>query len=130
MSDPLRRPRTLAEVAEWSGSLPEFGLHMRDFLHHFQRLAALECLAEAPSLLAARFPQGEVADAYLAAVAATLADSLQKPRPRWVWDPSRFLEKPWFASPGPHLRATLLLESPAGFRERNLFVSANALSVA
>ena len=33
----------------------------------------------------------------------------------------------WFASPGAALRATLLLESPAAFRERNFFVSENAL---
>jgi hypothetical protein len=38
------------------------------------------------------------------------------------------LRTPWFAWPGPSLRATLLAESPAPFRERNLFVSANALT--
>ena len=36
--------------------------------------------------------------------------------------------QPWVAWPGAALRATLLAESPAPFRERNLFVSANALS--
>lgn len=35
-----------------------------------------------------------------------------------------------FASPGRHMRALLLVESPAQFRERNRFVTANALSVA
>jgi len=40
----------------------------------------------------------------------------------------RKLHKPWFASPLAALRATLLLESPVGFRSRNLFVSENALT--
>jgi hypothetical protein len=40
------------------------------------------------------------------------------------------LPTPWFATPGRAMRATLILESPASFRERNLLVTANALSVA
>jgi hypothetical protein len=35
---------------------------------------------------------------------------------------------PWFAAKSPNLKAILLQESPAAFRVRNLFVSANALS--
>jgi len=38
------------------------------------------------------------------------------------------MKTPWFAAKSPNLKAILLQESPAAFRVRNLFVSANALS--
>jgi hypothetical protein len=117
-------------VAEWSTSFEDFAFHVRDFLHHFQASPAMDGLMEAPALLAERFAQGQIADAYLAAVAVELAHHLRQPRPAWTQAPERFCRLPWFASHGPHMRATLLLESPPGFRERNLFVSSNALSVA
>ena len=69
-----------------------------------------------------------MADAYLAAVAVSLAREIREPPPSWAWAEDRKLRRPWFAWPGPALRATLLAESPAPFRERNLFVSANVLS--
>ena len=52
------------------------------------------------------------------------------PRPGWSTEPERYLHSPGFASPGSSICACLLLESPGPFRERNLFVTANALSVA
>jgi hypothetical protein len=85
-------------------------------------------LAEEPERLAARYGEGEVGDAYLAAVAVSLAREIREPPPSWAWHDSRKLRRPWFAHPGRALRATLLAESPVPFRERNLFVSANALS--
>ena len=48
--------------------------------------------------------------------------------PAWIGDETRKLHRPWFASPLAALRAVLLLESPPGFRARNLFVSQYALS--
>jgi hypothetical protein len=48
--------------------------------------------------------------------------------PDWVFKPGRALKRPWFASTLASLRAVLIHESPATFRARNLFVSANALS--
>ncbi len=87
-------------------------------------------VAETPSLLRGLFEQGDIADAYLAATAAALAAQLGEARPEWTEAPERYLRQPWFASPGASMRACLLLESPAAFRERNLFVTANALSVA
>lgn len=125
----LKRPRSLQEVAEWTTSFQEFGFHTKDFLHHFQSSPGIEPLAAAPRLLAPLFAEGKVADAYLAAMAVELARSLGFAPPPWTREPERYCREPWFASPGKSLRATLLLESPAGFRERNLFVTANALSV-
>lgn len=85
-------------------------------------------LAEEPRRLADVLKDGAVADAYLAATAVSLARLIRVAPPAWAWDESRKLKSPWFAHPGPAIRATLLAESPAPFRERNLFVSENALS--
>ena len=125
-----KRPRSLAQVAEWTHSYRDFGYQVADFLHHFQGHPSFDSLAEEPELFADRFPEGRIADCYLAAIAVELATQLGHPRPAWAQHPRRFSREPWFASPGPHMRALLLLESPPGFRERNLFVTANALSVA
>jgi hypothetical protein len=126
----MRRPRSLTEVAEWTRNASDFSLHLRDFLHEFAARPSAFLFVEEPELLAERFQLGQVADAYLAAVAASLAESVALPAPGWTRQPRRCCERPWFASPGPAMRACLLLESPGPFRERNLFVSANALSVA
>jgi hypothetical protein len=120
----------LTQVADWSGSALEFDRNAVDFLHQFLYHPSFDSLAEEPPLLADRFPEGPIADCYLAAIAVELATQLGTPRPSWSQHPRRFSQVPWFASPGPHMRALLLVESPPGFRERNLFVSANALSVA
>jgi len=125
-----RRPQSLAEVAEWSDGWNEFSYHFADFLHEFQARPGAEMLQSRPRLLAPLFGGGEVCDAYLASTAATLAVRLGVSTPKWAVQPERYLRTPWFASPGAAMRACLLLESPARFRERNLFVTANALSVA
>lgn len=125
-----RRPQSLAEVAEWSTTWDEVSYNLVDFLHEFAARPEPQMLRDHPRLLAGVFERGEVCDAYLAATAAMLAPRVQAPRPEWTEAPERYLRTPWFASPGPSMRACLLLESPARFRERNLFVTANALSVA
>lgn len=125
-----QRPASLAAVAAQSETWEEVASAIADFLHEFQRRQDLAMLEESPPLLVDRFPGGEIADAYLAAVGATLAEQYCQPAPEWTRAPERYLHHPWFATPGAAMRACLLLESPARFRERNLFVTANALSVA
>jgi hypothetical protein len=124
----VRRPSSLAEVAEWSRDARAFHLHVADFLDEFRRRSDPGMLATEPPLLRETFGGGDVADAYLAAVAVSLAREIGAAPPVWAWQTRRKLRRPWFAHPGAALRATLLAESPAAFRERNLFVSANALS--
>ncbi len=124
------RPKSVAQVAEWSHSVNEFGYHLQDFLHEHAARPDPAMFREHPRLLRGLFAQGDICDAYLAAVAATLAPKLGEPRPVWSEEADRYLDTPWFATPGSAMRACLLLESPARFRERNLFVTANALSVA
>jgi hypothetical protein len=124
----MKRPSCLAQVASWSDSFRGFGGHLTDFLEQFYLERRPQMLEEPPRRLAPVFPEGEVADAYLAATAASLAQLLDVDPPPWAFEESRKLKRPWFASRSASLRAILIAESPAAFRERNLFVSENALS--
>ena len=124
----MRRPSCLAEVVARAGDRRAFHWHVADFLDEFALGRRADMLIDEPELLAERFDGGEVADAYLAAVAVSLARDIGCTPPTWAWKQNRKLKIPWFASPGRAIRATLLAESPAPFRERNLFVSENALS--
>jgi len=121
-------PKTLAEVAELAASGESFDLSMADFLDGFFWNPSQAALAASPKRLAGALPQGEVADAYLAAAAEWLAWKFNLQPPKWAFEEDRALRRPWFASQLASLRAVLLWESPAPFRSRNLFVSANALN--
>jgi hypothetical protein len=123
----VKRPSTLADVATRAKQPNAFAYALAEFLDQFALERRAEMLADEPEHVLAELPAG-VADAYLAAVAVSLARTIGTAPPAWAWNPTRKLARPWFAHPGAALRATLLRESPAPFRERNLFVSANALS--
>jgi hypothetical protein len=116
-------------VASRASDGSAFEFELSDFLHEFAFDGSYERLTEPPPILREFSEKGPVYDAYLAAVAVSLAARLGSPAPGWTREPERILREPWFASPGRHMRALLLVESPAAFRERNLFVTANALSV-
>lgn len=124
----MRRPCSLREVARWSDSRKAFSYHLADFLDQFYLERRKEMLLEEPERLEGKITDGGVADAYFAATAVYLARLIMFNPPAWAWQESRKLKYPWFASPGRAIRATLIVESPAPFRERNLFVSENALS--
>jgi hypothetical protein len=124
VSGTLRRPETMRDIAESSFSLKEFGMNLRDWQHEIQRGGVHSRkefgrrIAEEPEKLADRFPQGNLADATLAAYAEWLADRAGIPRPEWVFGPERVAKSPWFGSP---LKGWLLVNSPGSFRQRNLF---------
>jgi hypothetical protein len=123
------RTATLAEIASRTLEGGQFGALLADFLDGFYAMPEAEAIAEEPApLQAVMDEEGALRDAYLAAVAEHLAHQFRLPFPRWASDPRRSLRRPWFACDFPSLRATLIHESPAAFRCRNLFVSANALS--
>ncbi|HEY2951365.1 MAG TPA: hypothetical protein VGK40_02215 [Verrucomicrobiae bacterium] len=123
------RPRTLAEVAQLALGGDSFDRCLANFLDDFYAGPADAALAETPQLLAPACGElGLRQDAYLAATAEELARRFSLAMPSWIAAPERMLHRPWFASPLASLRAVLLVESPAGFRARNLFVSENALS--
>jgi hypothetical protein len=105
-----------------------FGYAIRDFLDRFRESPSYNLIAEEPELLEPQLKDNGRADAFLASTAAYLAQEHRLPLPPWATGTSRALEKPWFAAKTHNLRMILLQESPAAFRVRNLFVSANALS--
>jgi hypothetical protein len=123
------RPTTLAEVAQRACEGDSFDRCLANFLDEFYAAPSAEALAEVPPLLAHKLGEsGRVQDAYLGATAEELARVYQLPAPAWAAVEARALRRPWFASRLSALRAVLLLESPAAFRARNLFVSENALT--
>lgn len=121
------RPTSLADVAKWTLEGESFSYTLRNFLDEFYARPQAEALAEEPARLKG-VANGEVYDAYLAAVGEELARGFKLAHPRWIWAEDRKLRRPWFASEMQSLRAVLIHESPAGFRSRNLFVSENALA--
>jgi hypothetical protein len=123
------RPKTLAEVAQLTMRGDSFDRCLANFLDGFYAAPDSNALAMQPELLAETLGEtGRVQDAYLAATAEELARAHQFPVPIWTAAEARKLHRPWFASPLAALRAVLLLESPAAFRSRNLFISQNALT--
>ena len=130
------RPVTLAEIADRTESLEDFGRHFRDWLHEIRRHSSrpqLDAAVQAePPRLAARFPQGAVADAWLAAYAEHLAVRIGRPVPAWAEARHRVSPEPWFAATdtSPRLRLLALRDSPAAFKKRNLFTAAVDLPLA
>ncbi len=101
-----------------------FGVATREFLDELKRMNEAErviALDTEPRAI------GDFEDAYLGALAEELAKRSHLMPPPWSEQPSRFLRRAWFASDLESLKAILLAESPASFRRRQLFVSANAL---
>ena len=123
------RPKTLAEVAQLAAGGDSFDRCLANFLDEFYAAPTAAALSPTPGLLAPSLGElGGVQDAYLAATAEHLAGTNGFPVPVWAAADERKLHRPWFASPLAALRAALLLESPAAFRSRNLFISENALT--
>ena len=132
---PIRRPKSLLEVAVESQSYNEFGRNLKDFLHEFafardQHLPLEPLFANEPPLLAGRFEHGEVCDAFLAATADYLCRKSRVPTPIWALDPKRVLEIPWFSEEYRSVRMMLLRDTPSAFKDKNLFVFESALQVA
>jgi hypothetical protein len=125
------RPRTLHEAVrrtaagvDSEGAIDEFVDHVRLLLRRpSPRRALAAALRTAPPLL-----PDPVQNAYVAAIAAHLAHEHGLTMPRWVTRPERCLARPWFALPYPWARAMLLRDSPAAFRERNLFTGSQPLA--
>lgn len=121
------RIATLADVAATARTYG-LSLPLRDFLDGFYENPRPTALADEPPLLAATLHDDGFADTYLAAVCDHLCRENRFPCPVWVERPERRLSKPWFAARTHGLRMIHLQESPPAFRERDIFVSANALS--
>lgn len=124
----INRISSLRDVSGVAAASGEFGFALKDFLDGFYACPEVADLSDTPPLLAGSLPDGARLDAYLAAVAEHLSREKRWPIPEWTREPSRYLETPWFGMQSHGGRMILLEESPAAFRVRNIFVSANALN--
>ena len=121
------RPKSLKQVAEQSGSLGEFGLNLRDWLHELRRASsrdnAVATVNDEPPRLQEKFPEGYIADAWLAAYAEHLARKIKRAAPAWAFAPERVAPEPVFdeGADSRSLRALALAHAPAAFKRRNIF---------
>lgn len=123
----ITRPKSLKEVAEQSESLREFGLNLRDWLHELRRISsrsqAIAAISEEPPGLKDKFPEGNIADAWLGAYAEHLAGKIRRPAPPWAFTPERIATDPVFdeGTDNRTLRFIALAQSPLAFKRRNIF---------
>lgn len=122
------RPKTIAEVATLTRDAESLSYSIPEFLDEFYAEPLAERLVEEPLRLKELLDDDGLADAYLAGIADHLSRQYGLRPPAWVSGPGRILTNPWFALKSHGGRMCMLIESPAAFRERNIFVSANALS--
>ena len=120
----MKRPNTLAEVAERVNSGTSFGFALSEFLDEFyvnpERRHAM--IADKPARLADNREH-----AMLGAVGEHLARRWNLAVPAWTDDESRFLHEPYFTTPIQNLKAMLLVQSPQAFRRRMIFTEAAPL---
>ena len=121
-----QRPGTLFEVVTSGRQYGDTDAFLREFLDEYYVEPALERRA---AMLAAEPPLtgNYKVDAYVAAVAEHLAHRDRDRAPAWVEGEQRFLRRAWFPCGLESLKATLLMESPAAFRRRMIFVGADPL---
>jgi hypothetical protein len=123
------RPKTIAEVAANIRKGGDAGHEIKDFLHEFQDAPLVSALNEEPEKLEGVVKDGRRFDAFLQALAVYLSCRVDSDPPAWTRKMIQ-LADPWFASPGAAIRNYLLMSSPTPFRNRNLFIDEDSLSVA
>jgi hypothetical protein len=129
-----RRPLSVAEVAESSNTYSDFGYHLKDFLHtvHFTKRSGRDLaplFADEPCRLEGHFCEGTICDAFLAAMTDYFCRENRVPTPLWAQHESRILAIPWFSATQLGFRALQLRDTPSAFKEKNIFICENALTV-
>lgn len=120
-------PSTLAQIADRTESLEDFGRNLRDWLHELRRISSRPqvraAMADKPRTLRRNFTGGAVADAWLAAYAELLSQRTHSRPPEWSFSRSRIAPEPWFANESGSLgsRILALREAPLAFKRRNLY---------
>lgn len=122
-----RSNETLRESLSMVGNSTDFSYAIRNFLDRFKSNSDPALLVDEPALISQILGDHGYADAFVASTAAYLSQVHNLPAPSWVNLSYRKMHVPYFAAKSPNMKAILLQESPAAFRVRNLFVSANAL---
>lgn len=118
-------PLTLARSADWIVAGEDLWAGVREFLDDFYAAPGWEreaLIDERPALTGDRRM-----DAYLGALAEHLVVHYRVVAPDWVHGPERFLDRFWFPTSIKALHATALVESPASFRRRGIFVDETEL---
>ena len=124
LASPGRR-LTLRETGARVGSGEDPLFAIREFLDQAWRaddvtLAAM--IDERPEL------KGNIrADALLGGVAEHLTAVRGMRAPTWTTEPERFLDRFWFVSTVPGLRATALAQTPVALKRRGIFWPARSL---
>ena len=98
----MKRPASLVEVAALASDSADFHRHLADLLDEFRMRRDPGMLAEEPARLTGRFAKGEVADAYLAAVAVALTREIRTNPPAWAWAADRKLPRTPGTDNNPH----------------------------
>jgi len=121
---------SLHEVAKLVAAGEASSLALGNFLAFLKPEATQEAICEVPDILTGQRPNGDLMDAYLAAVAETLALRQGLQPPAWTEGPSRFLGHFHFPGRSKRLNDLLLQETPEPFRRRGIVVSSNIMDVA
>ncbi len=121
---------TLQEVATKIAAGENSRAALGNFLAFLKPEGVQVAINDAPVILAGQVSSGPATDAYLAAVAESLALKHCTSVPAWTENPARFLDHLHFPSHNKRLNDLLLQESPEPFRKRGIIVSANVLDVA
>lgn len=126
----ISRAKSLSNVAAWSDSRAVFRRNLRDWGDHVPTLTTrsqvIGSVILPPRLLRGKFPEGAVADAWLAAYAEYVCLHVSAAIPEWALKANRFLAEPSFDDGvnDPRQRALALDASPEAFRRRNIFTTA------
>ena len=115
--------RSLSHIADPE----EFSYTFRNFLDDFYAQPSVTALTERPDGL------DRTRNAYLAATGDFLCNRYRLSKPSWLTptdddDDPLVADPPYFASSFWKTRIWLLADSPQEFRQRNIFVGADALS--
>jgi hypothetical protein len=118
--------QSLAGVAERVRAGEDLHFAVRELLDEFALLPRDDLRRAAIDRRPA--PTGDArADAFLGALAEYLAANAGLERPGWSIEQGRFLQRFWFVSPVAGFRALAIVESPAAFRRRGIFIARGAL---
>lgn len=125
MSVRQHHPVTLAATAERVRGGTELRAAAADFLDDLRRTVDVTDTARRIDL---EPPLVEPhTDAYLGALAEHVADREGIAAPAWTRRPERFLDHMWWPSRTVGLHARAVVESPAAFRRRGIFIGRTTL---
>lgn len=119
------RATSLAETSARVAAGEDLLAAVRDFLDQTGRIAVdelAELVRERPQ------PTGSCeGDALLGGIAEHLAATRGFARPAWTEDPDRFLDRFWFVSTVPGLRAIAVAQTPIALKRRGVMWPARSL---